>query len=79
MAKFGIIYLFLFFSWARSEVQVKTVEVRISTIHARYVPANVDIETKPHRENEPLLVVFSNDKKKVRADSFIFLSSLVFE
>ena len=54
--------------WARAEVEVKTVEVRIETIRAVSPAVSVDVETTPHHEHEPLLVVFSNDKKKTKSE-----------
>ena len=49
---------------------MKTLEVRIETIKTRYLSPDIDIDidTNPHQENEPLLVVFSNDKKKRKSE-----------
>ena len=54
--------------WARVGVQVKTIEVRITTIYSNDQPVLIDIETEARHLNEPLLVVFSNDKKKTKSE-----------
>ena len=58
----------LAYRWARVGVQVKTIEVRITTIYSNDQPVLIDIETEARHLNEPLLVGFSNDKKKTKSE-----------
>lgn len=58
--------------WVRARTSVQLVEVRIESIYETDSPEDMgqmDIDTRPHRKNEPLLLVFSNDKKKDKSHS----------
>ena len=53
--------------WVRARTATQLVEVRIESVRDIGVEEHdglLDIDTRPHLENEPLLVVFSNDKNK---------------
>ena len=57
--------------WVKTELpwQSQILEIRIDTVDGEHDNVDVDFDTRQHIENEPILVVFSNDKKKRKAET----------
>ena len=50
--------------WIHTDNAVQILQVRIESVFGQRDLGDLDIDTTPHNQNEPLLVVFTNDARK---------------